>query len=326
MSEVRDLLCRYVDSGAVPGAVALIDRGGRLEVVAVGRLSLGREQEITEDSIFRIASLTKPITAVAVMMLVEDGLICLDDPIARWLPELAAPRVVRAPDAPIEDTVAARRPITVFDLLTFRAGYGFGEDFSLPALQPMFTDLHQGAPSSDVLAPDEWISTLARIPMLHQPGQTWLYNTCSDIQGVLIARVAGTSLPQFLAERIFEPLGMSDTGFAFPAADQARVTSSYRFDDNGALTLADGPDGDWRTVPAIPVRRGRPPFHRGGLARVRTHAAGRRPRRGAPVALAEVGRATYHRPPHGGPAIGEYVVSRGTGLGFRRVGRRGGHR
>jgi CubicO group peptidase (beta-lactamase class C family) len=106
----------------------------------------------------------------------------------------------------------------VADLLTFRAGYGFPSDFSLPAVGLLFRELKQGPPQPQlVAAPDEWMAALSRIPLLHQPGEAWLYNTCSDILGVLIARVSSRSLPEFLAERLFEPLGMADTGFEVPA-------------------------------------------------------------------------------------------------------------
>src|SRR5207237_5052567 len=166
-----------------------------------------------KDSSFRVASVTKPITAAAVMMLAGDGRIALDDPAGQWLPELAAPAVVRRPAGPVDDVVPAVRPITVADLLTFRAGYGFGSDFTLPAVGLLFSELKQGPPQPQlVAAPDEWMAALFRIPLLHQPGEAWLYNTCSDVLGVLIARVSGRPLPEFLAEPLFEPLGMVDTG------------------------------------------------------------------------------------------------------------------
>ena len=116
----------------------------------------------------------------------------LDDPIARWLPELASPRVVRTPQSPLDDVVRAARPITVEDVLTFRAGWGFPSDFSLPAVVELFEKLPVFGPRE---TPDEWLATLAQVPMLRQPGEAWLYNTCSDIQGVLIARVSGQPLP-----------------------------------------------------------------------------------------------------------------------------------
>lgn len=208
---------------------------------------------MTRESIFRIASMTKPVTAAAVMMLVDEGRFTLDDPVEKWLPELAAPVVVRTPSSPVDDVVPASRPITVFDLLTFRAGYGMPSDFSLPAVGLLFSDLKLDPMQPQLAAaPDEWMAVLSRIPLLHQPGEHWLYHTCSDILGVLIARASGRPLPEFLAERLFEPLGMVDTGFAVPAAKLDRFTSLYRPDEAGGLELADAPDGQWSTVPAFP--------------------------------------------------------------------------
>ena len=257
MTDLHDVLLDRVKNGAAPGSVGLVAHGDRIEAHAVGSVDVEGSAPMARDSIFRVASITKPITAVAAMVLVEDGRIELDAPVDRWLPELAAPMVVRTPTAPVEDVVPAVRPITVEDLLTFRAGYGFPSDFSLPAVGPLFSELKQGPPQPQlVAAPDEWMATLARIPLLHQPGAGWLYNTCSDILGVLIARVAGHSLPQFLAERLFEPLGMVDTGFAVPTDKLDRFTSYYRSDPTGGLELVDAPDGQWSTVPAFPSGAG----------------------------------------------------------------------
>jgi CubicO group peptidase (beta-lactamase class C family) len=149
--------------------------------------------------------------------------------------------------------VPAIRPITVVDLLTFRAGYGFPSDFSLPAVRLLVSELKQGPPQPQlVVAPDEWMAALARIPLLHQPGEAWLYNTCSDILGVLIARVSGRPLPEFLAERLFGPLGMADTGFEVPASKLDRFTSYYRTGPSGGLELVDAPGGQWSSPPAFP--------------------------------------------------------------------------
>ena len=257
MSSLRDILQTYVDNGSVPGAVGLIARGDRVEVQAVGCTGIDGTYPMVRDSIFRIASITKPITAAAVMMLVEDGQITLDDPVAPWLPELASPTVVRTPAGPVDDVVPAIRPITVADLLTFRAGYGFPSDFSLPAVRLLVSELKQGPPQPQlVVAPDEWMATLARIPLLSQPGEAWLYNTCSDILGVLIARVSGRPLPEFLAERLFGPLGMADTGFEVPASKLDRFTSYYRTGPAGGLELVDAPGGQWSSLPAFPSGAG----------------------------------------------------------------------
>jgi CubicO group peptidase (beta-lactamase class C family) len=213
-----ELITRAVRDGAVPGAAALVARGDAVEVAAAG--------ELVPDSVVRIASITKPITAAAVMLLVDEGRVALADPIARWLPELAAPQVVRTPEGPLDDVVPAARPITVEDVLTSRAGWGFPAEFSLPAVAELFAKLPVFGPR---LTPDEWVATLASVPMLHQPGEAWLYNTCSDLQGVLIARVSGQPLPEFLAERVFEPLGMTDTGFHVPAGKRDRLPEHHGF-------------------------------------------------------------------------------------------------
>ena len=253
MTTLSDVLQAHVGNGSAPGAVGLVARGERVEVQSVGSVDVEGTAPMTRDSIFRIASITKPITAAAVMMLVDEGRIALQDSVEHWLPELASPTVVRTPASAVDDVVPAARPITVFDLLTFRAGYGFPSDFSLPAIGALFSELKQGPPQPQLVAPpDEWMATLSRIPLLHQPGEAWLYNTCSDILGVLVARVSGRPFAEFLTERLFEPLGMVDTGFEVPQRKLGRFTSYYRTDPAGGLELVDGPDGQWRSMPAFP--------------------------------------------------------------------------
>jgi CubicO group peptidase (beta-lactamase class C family) len=256
MTDLRKILEKHVGDGAIPGAVALVGRGDSIDVQAVGSLDAGGSAPMTRDAIFRLASITKPIVAAAVMMLVEDGRLTLEDPVGTWLPEIAHPVAVRTPSSPVDDVVPAARPITVLDLLTSRAGWGFPSDFTLPAVESLFTVQADGREVALPPAPDEWMAALARVPLLYQPGQAWLYNTCSDLQGVLIARVTGQPLPELLAERIFEPLGMTDTGFMVPAAKRERLTSYYRTDPDRGLALADGPDGQWSTLPAFPSGAG----------------------------------------------------------------------
>jgi CubicO group peptidase (beta-lactamase class C family) len=152
--------------------------------------------------------------------------------------------------------VPAVRPITVLDLLTNRTGYGFPSDFSLPQVQRLFTVQTDGREVQLRPHPDEWLAALARIPLLHQPGEAWLYDTSSDLQGILVARVSGQSLPDFMAERIFQPLGMVDTGFEVPAAKRDRFTSYYKPSPAGELVLADAPDGQWSHLPAFPAGSG----------------------------------------------------------------------
>jgi CubicO group peptidase (beta-lactamase class C family) len=251
MTGLRDLLQRHVDSGPESGLVALVARGEDVDVQVAGSLDARGSAPMARDSIFRIASVTKPIIAAAAMTLVDDGRMALGDPVAQWLPELASPSVVRTPDAPVEDVVPAIRPITVEHLLSSRAGYGYPSDFSLPVVG-LLSDLEpEERPGPSFPGPDEWLARLARIPLLDQPGEAWLYNTCYDILGVLIARVAGRPLPEFLAERLFEPLGMPDTGFEVPAGKLDRFTSYYRVNPAGELELADGPDERWSSPPVF---------------------------------------------------------------------------
>ncbi|MEU2625280.1 serine hydrolase domain-containing protein [Streptomyces sp. NPDC007157] len=257
MSHLTVMLEKYVAEGVFPGAVALVDRAGDVEVAAVGSAEPGGSVPLKADALFRLSSVTKPVTAAAVLALVDDGMLTLDAPIARWLPELASPVVVRTPASGLDDVVPAARPITVEDVLSSRSGWGFGADFAAPAVQPLFADVavYNGGPRPSA-SPDEWVAALAGIPLLRQPGEAFLYNASSDLQGVLVARAAGRPLPEFLAERIFEPLGMVDTGFAVPAAARHRLTPYYRTDPDGALIFADAPDGAWSTPPDFPSGAG----------------------------------------------------------------------
>jgi CubicO group peptidase (beta-lactamase class C family) len=247
---MTEMLDRPVQAGTLPGAVAAVATGDDVEVAVVGARSIDGPP-MTRDTIFRIASVGKPVTAAAAMVLVDEGRLGLDDPVARWLPELASPMVVRTPESPVDDVVPARRAITVRDLLTFRNGHGFPADFSLPAVGLLFSELRQGPPApAEVAPPDEWMRTLATIPLLHHPGDGWLYNTGADILGVLIARVADRPFAEFLAERIFEPLDMRDTGFHVPDVDLDRFTTAYRR-DGSELVVTDPPDGQWSVAPAF---------------------------------------------------------------------------
>jgi CubicO group peptidase (beta-lactamase class C family) len=256
VSSLRDFLDEQVEAGTLPGAVALVAHAGHGEVEAAGLADTDTGTPMARDSIFRIASITKPIVAAGLLALVEDGRIGLRDPVDPWLPELQKPMVVRTPTSPVDDAVPADRPITVLDLLTFRTGYGFPSDFSLPQVQQLFTVQKDGRHPSTFPPPDEWITALGRIPLLYQPGQMWLYDTSATIQGILISRVAGTPLPDVLAERIFEPLGMVDTAFSVPAAKRHRFTSYYEPSADGRLRLIDAPDGEWSTPPALPLGNG----------------------------------------------------------------------
>lgn len=255
MTTLHHLLQSHVEAGALPGAVALVTHDDDDEIAVVGSHDVEGTTPMARDSIFRIASITKPITAATVMMLVEEGRLGLDDPIDTWLPELASPQVVRTPQGPVDDLVAADRAITVRDLLESRAGWGFPDAFDWPAVEALFALQPDGRDVQAPPSPEAWLAGLAQVPLVHQPGEFWLYNTCSDLQGLLITRVTGQALPEVFAERVFGPLGMADTGFAVPAADLARLTSSYRGTDAG-LELVDAPDGQWARLPEFPSGAG----------------------------------------------------------------------
>ena len=232
LARMRAALQRHIDSGHTPGLVALVHQRGRTHVDVLGTTAFGGTEPMQRDTLFRLASTTKPITAVAAMVLVEECALRLDDPVETWLPELRGRRVLRTIDGPLDDTVPAHRPITLRDLLTFRSGDG-QVDFVAPGcpLQQAMMDarlpLHTWPFES---TPDEFMQRLADLPLACQPGERWLYHMPSEILGVLIARVAGSSLGTFMAERIFEPLGMSDTGFRVPAEHLDRLPPCYATD------------------------------------------------------------------------------------------------
>ena len=251
MAVLTDALAPHVESGAVPGVVAVLARGEDVDVTVLGDQAVDGAP-MREDSLFRVASAAKPITAAAVLSLVADGRLGLDDPVDDLLPELATPRVLREPMAPVDDTVAAVRPITVHDLLRSTSGHGFPSDFSAPVVALLMERLHQGPPQPQTVPPpDEWMAILAEIPLLHQPGEGFTYNTAFDILGVLVARASGQRFAGYVADRILCPLGMTETGFAFPPGTGARATTYYRRGDDGGLVLVDAPDGQWTSEPVF---------------------------------------------------------------------------
>jgi len=261
LGRMHEVMAGYVERGEVPGIVTLVSRRGEVHVDAIGTMAVGGSDPMRRDTIFRITSMTKPITAVATMILAEECKLRLDEPVDRLLPELANRKVLRRLDGPLEDTVPANRPITVRDLLTFRMGFGLimGPPEAYPILKAADEQqLMIGPPKPPTPhAPDEWIRRFATLPLMHQPGQKWMYNTGSDVLSVLIARGAGQPLETFFRERIFEPLGMTDTAFSVPAAKLDRLATSYQINpDTGALELYDGvQDSQWSRPPAFPAGR-----------------------------------------------------------------------
>ncbi|MEV5824204.1 serine hydrolase domain-containing protein [Spirillospora sp. NPDC052242] len=237
---IRKMLDGHVESGLVPGLVALVRRGGETRAIVLGSTAADGGVPMRRDALFRIASLTKPVVAAAAMTLVEDGALRLDDPVDGLLPELGAPRVLRRPDGPLDDTVPAERAITLRDLLTFRLGTG-----AVLEPSPIGTALEEAgvAPGPDVspLPPDTWTKRLAALPLVHQPGTRWMYHTGADVLGVLIARATARPLADVLHERIFDPLGMHDTGFHVAPRDTHRLVTSYAPDEAGHLVVRDDP-------------------------------------------------------------------------------------
>lgn len=248
MRQVWQLLDEQVAAGRMPGYVAAVRIGGRTEVHAGGRRGIEPDSPaMTEDTLFRIASVTKPLAGALTLSLCQDGVLSLDDPVDRWLPEVAGVRVLRSPDAELTDTVELRVPLTVRHLLTMTSGWGISMTMT-PHRQAMLDlGVHPSA-FPPQLSGDEFVAALARLPLAFQPGDGWLYDTGTNVLGVLLARAVGKSLSELLAERITRPLGLSDTDFR--ASDVDRMASAYRPDDDG-LVLLDPPDGVFSRPPAF---------------------------------------------------------------------------
>jgi CubicO group peptidase (beta-lactamase class C family) len=245
----------HVSDDNVPGLVALVAQGDEVHVEAIGTLAIGG-RPVERDSLFRIASTTKPITAAATLALVREGLFELDEPVDRLLPELATRRVMRRMDGPLNDTVPAVGPVTARGLLTFTFGFGMAPQmFMATEPWPVVAAATQaglatiGPPQPDAFVdPDTWIAHFGELPLLAQPGEQWLYNTGSHVLSVLCARAAGMSYDDVLRTRIFEPLGMPDTGFY--TEDVLRLATAYQPTADGNVVW-DPPDGQWSRRPAF---------------------------------------------------------------------------
>jgi CubicO group peptidase (beta-lactamase class C family) len=258
-TELHDGLAAHIARGDLPGVVWLVMRGGEIHAGVLGALRAGSPGPMRRDTLFRISSMTKPMVAAVAMMLVEDRVLGLDDSVERWIPELADRRVLRQLDAALDDTVPAKRAITVRDVLTNRMGFGivWGPPNALP-IQRAAAELELGAfgpPRPDQPpAPDEWVRRFASLPLMAQPGERWMYNTPSEVLGVLLARASGKPLDALLGERLFGPLGMKDTGFYVPKSHLGRLATSYWANpETSALELFDEADGGaWSRPPAFP--------------------------------------------------------------------------
>jgi CubicO group peptidase (beta-lactamase class C family) len=253
-----------VDRGELPGLVTVVADQDGADVEAIGFASFDGNRPMTRDALFRIGSLTKPVLAAATLILVERGVLALDEPVGRLLPELAGQRVLARVDGPLDETVPARRPVTIEDLLTFRLGFGI---LTEPSFNPPFPiveasealGLTLGPPDPRTKhAPDEWIRRFGSLPLMYQPGERWLYNAGSLVLGVLVARAAGKPLGDALRDSVFEPLGMAETGFHTAAENLGRIPDYYMTDfATGELKQqpVSRPE-EWATPPVFPSGAG----------------------------------------------------------------------
>jgi CubicO group peptidase (beta-lactamase class C family) len=260
---MRRVLTGFVERKEVPGVVTLVSRRGETHVGTLGTMAYGSPELMRRDTIFRVASMTKPVAAVAAMILVEECRLRLDDPVDPFLPELADRRVLARIDGPVTETVPAHRAITLRDLLTLRMGFGYLFDPAAQAypIQDAIREqgIRRGPPKpQDEPEPDEWIRRVGQLPLMYHPGERWMYDLGLDVLGVLIARAARQPLDVFMRERIFDPLGMKDTGFYVPEEKIGRLATSYMPNfETGEPVLYDEPiNGHWSQPPAFPSAAG----------------------------------------------------------------------
>lgn len=250
-----DAVRPFIDAGKVPGAVVGYLRDDQLSVAAAGSSDLDGGSPLTADALMRISSNTKPIVAVLALSMVEAGILALADPVERFVPELTDRRVLRRLDGPVQDTVAAERPVTVEDLLTMRLGFGFVFEADCPAVGlAAQAGLGIGPPDPSVpLSPDAWIERFAKLPLLEQPGTVWRYDLAYAVLGVVLARAGGCPLGQLLRDRLFDPLGMTDTAFDAPSG---RLLPSFAEEDIGLVVFDPAVDSRWSVPPSFPDARG----------------------------------------------------------------------
>lgn len=229
LAMIRPSLQAFVDGGELAGIVTLTSRAGQIvQHDAIGWRDIATKAPMQADTLFRIASMSKPVISVAALMLMEEGKIELEDPISRWIPELADLHVLRDPVGPLDDTVPAKRAIIVEDLLTHRSGIAYAP-FSEGPLQRAY-EAALGDPGMNRSTSDEWLAALGTLPLAYQPGERFHYGHSTDVLGFLIGRVEGRPLRQVLKERIFVPLDMVDTDFWLPHGKRDRLASLYKYD------------------------------------------------------------------------------------------------
>ncbi len=256
MDTLSSRMRSLVEQGKFPGIATLVWKDGSIvSLDTVGQRDLARQLPIQRDTLFRLASMSKPLTSVAALILVDEGYLHLDDPISCWLPETADLRVLRAPSSHLDDVLPAQRPATVFDLMTHTAGFAWGKGLPLP-----ITRATEDATGQTPFVPYD-ANTLVRrvsaLPLLQQPGSGWHYSISTDLLGVIIARASNRSLPEFMAARVFNPLGMIDTGFYAPPEKLGRLSVGYARDSAGHLVVHDyALTGFWSRPPLFPAGGG----------------------------------------------------------------------
>lgn len=227
---VVDSLDALIETGRLVGYVAGVRESGRSRVVAGGSRAVGGDA-LPPDAVFPLSSNTKPVAGVLAMRLVELGVLALDDPVSGHLPELGEPRVLARPGGPLDQTVPAERPITLRDLLTMTAGFGWaGESGPLP--EAMVAAEISPGPYPPSMSAGEYLRRLAALPLADQPGRGWYYHNCSDVLGVLLARAVGAPVVELVAEHVTGPLGLRDLGFV---ADAERLPTGYGVGPGGGL-------------------------------------------------------------------------------------------
>lgn len=232
LAQVPAALQGVVDAGDLSGFVTLVWRKGEIaQVNALGLRDIEGGKPMTRDTLFRIASMTKPVTSVAAMMLIEEGKLRLEDPVTKWLPELSDLQVLKDAQGPLDQTYPAPRDITVEDLMTHRSGLAYGFTSIGPIAHAYEAAL--GSPLVNPLTPDAWLKALGTLPLSYPPGERFHYSHATDVLGFLVARIEGKALGQVLRERIFGPLGMEDTFFWCAPEKRDRLAKLYRAPPEG---------------------------------------------------------------------------------------------
>jgi CubicO group peptidase (beta-lactamase class C family) len=237
LAVITPMLQNVVDAGDLSGFVALLFRKGEIaQINTIGHRDIATKAPMTRDTLFRIASMTKPVTSVAALMLVEEGKLKLDDPITKWLPEFAEMRVLKKADGPLDETYPAPRVITVEDLFTHRSGLSYAFSAIGPIAKAYGKAL--GDPLNNDTTPDLWLKALAELPLLYAPGERFHYSVSTDVLGFLVGRIEKKPFRDVLMERLFGPLGMPDTDFYVPKEKRSRQATVYRQDQaTGALNV-----------------------------------------------------------------------------------------